>query len=105
MSEGVEGPAPYRVSYTERVRPELKELLTRAEAAGLGPQVRAAVTEIHARLRVYPQFGEPLRDLVTQPQTMWHATVPPVVVEYVLDETRRLVLVAVPFRLLPDSGL
>lgn len=105
MSDPTEGPAAYRVIYSERVRLELKELLTRARALGFEQSVRAAAAEIDARLHIYPQFGEPLRDLVTQPQTLWHGTVPPLVVEYVLDETRRLVAVGVPFRPLPGCGL
>ncbi len=105
MSELTEGPAPYRVTYSERVRLELRDLLTRAKAVGLDRQVRDAVKEIDRLLHIYPQFGEPLRDLLTQPQTLYIGTVPPLVVEYVLDETRRLVAVGVPFRPLRNLGL
>jgi hypothetical protein len=49
-------PAPdlYRVSYSEKVRKELKRLLHRATSRGRGPQVLAAVKEMDRRLHVYP---------------------------------------------------
>jgi hypothetical protein len=93
------------VSYSARVRSELKDLLTRAAASPLGRQALEAAKIIDYRLRVYPQFGDPLRDLVTEGETLWIATVPPLVVEYVIDEPRRAVFVVVPFRPLPNSGL
>ncbi len=96
---------PYRVVYSERVRLELKELLTRAAARGLGRQALEAVEEINARLGVYPQFGEPLRDLKSEAETLWTGTVPPLVVQYVIDEEKRLVFVVVPLKPLPESGL
>jgi hypothetical protein len=53
---------------------------------------------------VYPQFGEPLRDLITLGETLWAGTVPPFVAHYVIDEARRLVFVVRPFMLLPKPG-
>jgi hypothetical protein len=93
------------VSYSGQVRTELKELMTRAVSAGLGQAILDAVKTIDYRLHVYPQFGDPLRDLVTQGETLWIATVPPLIVEYVIDEPRRTVFVVVPLRPLPNSGL
>jgi hypothetical protein len=105
VSQPSGSPVPYRVVYSERVRLELKELLTRAVARGFGPQALNAAKEIAARLRIYPQFGEPLRDLQTEGETLWTGTVPPLVVQYVIDEDNRLVFVVVPLKPLPESGL
>ena len=104
MSETIDSPVPYRVVYSERVRHELRALVARAREHGVGPQMLTAIKELDARLRVYPQFGEPLRDLKLEPARIWIGVVPPLVVHYLLDEERRHVIVAVPFTLLPNSG-
>jgi hypothetical protein len=78
MSEPSTSPLPYRVSYSEHVRNQLLDLISRARDAGLGQQALAAVKEIDKRLRIYPQFGQPLRDLKLKPSQLWIATVPPV---------------------------
>ena len=98
-------PVPYQVSYSGRVRDALRDLVTRARALGLDQQVLAAVREIDHRLQVYPQFGQPLRDLSVEPAQLWIGVVPPLVVQYVLDEQRRQVMVVLPMAPLPDSGL
>lgn len=104
-SPAMPAPVPYRVSYSGRVRDELKDLIARAKARGLAKQVLAAVKGIDERLRIYPQFGQPLRDLKLEPAQVWIGVVEPLVVHYVLDEARRVVMVAVPFLPLPGSGL
>ncbi|HEX5270443.1 MAG TPA: hypothetical protein VFW33_08155 [Gemmataceae bacterium] len=68
------------------MRDRLKALLARADALTLRPAIAAAVREIDTRLRVYPQFGQPLRDLATPGQTRWVAAFGPLVVHYVIDE-------------------
>jgi hypothetical protein len=98
-------PLPYKVVYSEQVRAELVKLVQRAARAGLGQVVLNAVKEIDARLRIYPQFGEPLRDLGTPGETLWTGTVPPLALHYIVDNERRLVFVVQPFRLLPHVGL
>jgi hypothetical protein len=105
MTESSSKPAPYRVSYSRHVREELRSLVSRANQRGLGPQVLAAVRTIDERLRIYPQFGQPLYDLKLEPAQLWIATVPPVVVKYVFDEERRQVMIVAPFEQLPRSGL
>lgn len=77
MNEPKSSPIPYRVIYSGRVRDELKRLLARAAISGLGQQVLAAVKEIDSRLKIYPQFGEPPRDLKTVRETIWIGTIPP----------------------------
>jgi hypothetical protein len=95
---------PYRVVYSERVRTELRALVDRAIDAGHGRAVLAALTELDARLRIYPQFGERRRDLSMTGQSQWVATFPPLFVEYVIDEPNRTVSVVIPLKVLPHAG-
>ncbi len=105
MSESPGQPQRYRVSYSGRVREELRALLARARGLGRAPEVLAAVKEIDRRLQIYPQFGQPLRDLTLEPAQVWIGVVPPLTVQYVLDEARHAVFVVVPLLPLPSSGL
>lgn len=105
MSEPSSGPSHYRVSYSEQVRQELRSLAAQARAHGLGPQFLAALKDIDQRLRIYPQFGEPLCNLKLEPAQIWIAVVPPLVLRYTLDEERRLVMVATLPLLLPKSDI
>ncbi|HEX4608893.1 MAG TPA: hypothetical protein VH092_11870 [Urbifossiella sp.] len=98
----------YEVSYSGRVLDAARELITRnpARAAAL----IAAVREFDRRLRVYPQFGEPLRNLAVPDAQLWVASIPPLTLHYVVIEAddrgrRRQVIVVRPFILLPNSGL
>ena len=52
----------------------------------------------HARLRIYPQFGQPLQDLFAHPAQSWIGVVPPLVVKYIVDESRRQVIVSYPIK-------
>jgi len=47
-------------------------------------------------LHVYPQFGQPLFDLKVEPIQVWIGVVEPLVVEYAIDEARRLVIIGAP---------
>jgi hypothetical protein len=105
VSETSNEPSRYQVSYTELVRNELSKLLARAEERGLGSEVRAAVAEIDHHLRVYPQFGEPLRDLSLKSAQLWVGFVGPLKVHYAIYEEQRLVIVSVPIEPLRHSGL
>lgn len=97
-------PVPYEVVYSERVRNELKQLMAKAVASGHGQEALTALKEMDARLHIYPQFGEPLRDLKTAGETLWAGTVPPLVAQYIIDEDKRLVFVVYPLKALPESG-
>jgi hypothetical protein len=77
MSESATQPEPYRVSYTKRVLDELRELVLRARKRGLATEVLAALWEIDRRLQIYPQFGQPLRDLNVERAQIWIGVVPP----------------------------
>jgi hypothetical protein len=105
VSETLNEPSYYQVSYTEFVRIELSKLLAKAEERGLGSQVREAVEKINYNLRVYPQFGEPLRDLSMKSAQLWVGFVGPLKVHYAIYEEQRLVIVSVPIEPLRHSGL
>jgi len=105
MSETSDDPIPYRVTYSEFVQNEMKKLIARAKERGLDSQVLAAVKEMDRRLHVYPQFGDPLRDLSLESAKLCMANVPPLVVHYILHEEQRLVMIVAPILTLPHSGL
>ena len=63
----------------------------------------SALKELDRRLHVYPQFGQPLRDLQLKPAQLWIGVISPLVVRYVLDEERRLVMVVFTYLMLPRS--
>ena len=91
---------PYKIAYSGRVRDDLKALLRQQVAAGVGPATLSVIKAIDYRLRVYPQFGEILHDLQTEGQSRWIATVPPLVVDYIIDEVNRTVFVIAPLKVL-----
>jgi hypothetical protein len=105
VSQPEEGLIPYRVAYSERVRQELVALVRQAPSRVLREQILGAAREIDARLHIYPQFGQPLRDLQMQGETLWIAVVPPLTVQYIIDDDQHAVFVVVPHRLLPGSIL
>jgi hypothetical protein len=105
VSEASDKPVLYRVSYSKRVEDELRRLIFRARDRGMLAEVLAAIKEIDERLRLYPQFGQPLRDLSIHPLQVWIAAVPSLVVKYVLDEEGRQVMVGEPLKPLSKSGL
>jgi hypothetical protein len=93
------------VSYSGAAREALRELAARAWASGHGPANARAVKEFDRLLHLYPQFGEPLADLTVEAGQVWRATVSPLVMRYAIYEERRLVVVAAPPMLLPNSGI
>ena len=96
---------PYHVSYSGRVHESLRELIIRADALGLGRKVFDAAREIERILRIYPQFGQPLRDLAVGSAQLWIGVVPPLVVHYILDEEHRQVMVVRPMQPLSRRSL
>jgi hypothetical protein len=93
------------VSYSQAARQTLQEFAARAWASGHGPAFAAAVKELDRLLHLYPQFGEPVQDLTLEAGQVWCGTVAPLVVRYAIYEDRRLVVVAAPPLLLPNSGI
>jgi hypothetical protein len=98
-------PVLYRVAYSEHVRDRLRAMLERAVALGIGRRTFDAAREIDHLLRIYPQFGEPLLDLETEGETVWHGTVDLLHVRYVIDEPNRTVFIVAPITPLPHSEL
>ena len=104
MSEQAASTPPYRVIPSTRVIDDLQALIRRAYVAGYGAQALAALKEIERRLSIYPQFGERLMDLHHTGETLWVATIPPLVVRYVIDDGIRAVFIGTPFMPLPNAG-
>jgi hypothetical protein len=74
-----------------------------ARHRGDGDAFVAALREFDRRLRVYPQFGEPLIDLAQQSGQVWIGVVRPLAMRYGVFDDRRLVMVAPIPVLLPQS--
>jgi hypothetical protein len=74
-----------------------------ARKRGDGEAFVAAVKEIHRRLRLYPQFGEPLFDLTQETGQVWLGIVRPISMRYGVLDDRRVVMVSELPVLLPKS--
>jgi hypothetical protein len=94
---------PYRVAYSERVRKRLLALADIARERGDGKAFIAAVKEIHRRLCLYPQFGEPLFDLTQEAGQVWLGIILPLSMRYAILDDRRIVMVSEFPVLLPKS--
>ena len=103
MSESSPPPTVYQVICSEDVRRDLLSFAGKAQERGLRDQYLASLKEIDSRLRIYPQFGEPLKDLQLKPSRLWIGSLWPIVVRYTVDDERRMVFVVAPFLLLPKS--
>lgn len=100
MSPGA--PQPYRVTLSGRVFDKVRELAA-AAARGDGEAFLAAPREFDHRLRVYPQFGDPLVDLWEEVGQIRIGIVPPLAMRYAVFEERRQVFVAALPVLMPKS--
>jgi hypothetical protein len=98
------GFTPYELSYSGKVRDELAALIARATVNGRDQSLLTALRNLEYRLRVYPQFGQPLRDSTAESAQEWLGVVPPLVVRYIIYEDQRLVCVVRPITPLPRSG-
>ena len=94
----------YAVNVSERVREHLLELSRDAVARGDGEVFAAAFAEFVRRLRVYPQFGDPLSDLSHQVGQVRLGVVPPLSMRYGVLEEHRVVFVAARPVLLAKSA-
>ena len=93
MSVDTRGPALYHVTYSGRVRQRIIELAAEATARGDGEEFLAALVEIDRRLKVYPQFGDSLADLMIADGQVRLGAVSPLSMRYGVLESRREVLV------------
>lgn len=97
MSTAALPTTPYRVDYSDRVRQRLLALADIARMRGDGEEFIAALKEFDRRLRIYPQFGEPLVDLKKEPGQVWIGIVRPLAMRYgVFDERRLVIAAAIP---------
>ncbi|MGL4461790.1 MAG: hypothetical protein ACRDD1_03660 [Planctomycetia bacterium] len=60
-----------------------------------------ALREFDRRLHVYPQFGDPLSDLLAEAGQARLGIVPPLAMRYGVSEVRKIVFVSAPPVLLP----
>lgn len=102
MIEG-DGPLPYHVRNSERVITRLKALGQSARERGDGGTYVEALVELDRLLHLFPQFGEPLVDLVGQSGQIWIGTVAPLSMRYAVLDELRIVMVAIPPVLLPKG--
>jgi hypothetical protein len=98
----------YEVHHSGRVIDLLREMILRNP--NYADQIIAAIQEIDHRLHIYPQFGQPLRDLSVNRAQLWIGTVTPLVVHYVEVEgdesgSGRQVIVVRPIAALSNSGI
>jgi len=98
------GAAEYKVSYSKRVLAGLRLLIAKARSHGLADEVLAALETLDSRFRIYPQFGQPLKDLNRPSAILWIGVIAPLVAHYVVDEETRQVLVGRSIQTLPRSG-
>ena len=106
MNHPSEGVPPYRVAYSGLCREQARQLLAMASARGRLAEIAQIVRDVHRPLEWIPlDTGDPLRDLVNLGIQERIVVQTPLVVTYNVDETRRIVYVAIPFKLLPNSGL
>ncbi|MGL4463440.1 MAG: hypothetical protein ACRC1K_14920 [Planctomycetia bacterium] len=101
MSDAADRGSSYHVFYSGRVRRRILELAAVARVRGDGEAFLTALREFDRRLHVYPQFGDPLTDLLPEVGQVRLGTVPPLAMRYGVLEERRLVFVAAPPVLLP----
>jgi hypothetical protein len=98
----------YEVHYSGRVIELLREMILRNPAHAL--RIISAIQEIDRRLRIYPQFGQPLKDLAIERAQLWIGVVSPLIVQYVLVEADdsgqgRQVIVVRPIISFPHTGI
>lgn len=89
MSPDADPPHLYEVSASGRVFDTVREL--------------AAVREFYRRLRVYPQFGDPLIDLRQEVGQVRVGIIPPLSMRYAVLEERRQVFVSALPVLMPKA--
>lgn len=85
---------PFRVVASEQIRAELKQLAREAIDRGRGEAFLAGVRSIWAQLTTAPLvFGEPQYRLPALGFQLRHGVVAPVVVNYAVQEEKKLVVI------------
>jgi len=80
VSTDSDAPQLYQVSLSGRVYDRVRELAIVAKERGDGEAFLAALREFYRRLQVYPQFGDPLVDLLAEAGQIRIGIVPPLAV-------------------------
>jgi hypothetical protein len=75
------------------VRQRLLALADIARQRGDAEEFLAALKEFHSRLSIYPQFGEPLTDLMQEAGQIWIGIIHPLAMRYGIFDERRVVMV------------
>jgi hypothetical protein len=86
------------------VQQRILDFADQAFERGDGEAFAAALRELNQRLRIYPQFGDPLIDLHYEPGQIRIGICRPISIRYALYEGLRLVLVVEPPVLLRMSS-
>ena len=98
-----DSPQPYDVTISRWVSDKIREFAVEAKQRGDGEAFLGALREFYYRLRIYPQFGDPLIDLQEQVGHIRIGIVPPLSMRYaVLEEHRQVFSGALPV-LMPKS--
>jgi hypothetical protein len=93
----------YRVSWSERVQRRLAELAGEAARGGDQEAFAASLKEFDRRPHVYPQFGDPLRNLTFEKATLYNGILRPLAMRYAVYEDQRVVVVVGLPVLLPTA--
>lgn len=101
MATSSDPPAPYTVEYSGAALARLRLLARQAAERGDGPEFASALRELHRRLVLYPQFGDPIIDLTEGGGQVRVGIVRPLSMRYGVHEDRKLVFCAAPPVLLP----
>jgi hypothetical protein len=103
MTDVPSSPVPYRVHYSQRVLDDLNLQIASTKDRIKLTELELAVGLLDYRLRIYPQFGQPLRDLNETPLQVWIGCIRPLVVHYILDEERKSVTVVRRIQVLQET--
>ena len=93
----------YEVNYSPHVLDVIRQMILHNPAHAA--ELLASLRELDRRLRIYPQFGQPLWDLSVRPAQLWIGVVAPLVLHYILNEDQRRVMVVRPPIPLPHTGI
>lgn len=99
--EPTDAPVPYQIVVSAVVRQRIKELHAQATARGDGAAFLAAVKKFMATLAIYPQFGDPIIDLVQGEGQIRVGIIRPLSMRYGVHEDRRIVYCGILPVLLP----
>jgi hypothetical protein len=99
-----EPPVRYTVEYSDLVLRQFRLLGAEAYTRGDGPVFAAALREFHRRLELFPQFGDPIIDLIVEEGQIRLGIIRPLSMRYgVYEESRLVICGALPVLLPMDK--